>query len=172
MNELLCFNFFKITSSFQLLSHRVFWLGFYQFIRFRLNQTAYAAPTYLYRFDFDSPHFNPNRQLSIPSHLSGVEHAAELSYLFYGKHAHYLSESNESLRTFYNSADFTTMKRTIELWTSFAKNSKPHCADLSTEWRAVSMKEPNLCLNISDKLEMIELPETKYLDLWHQMEAE
>lgn len=158
-----------ISSSFQLLSHRVFWLGFYQFIRFRLNN---AAPTYLYRFDFESPQFNPNRQLSIPSNIAGVEHAAELSYLFYGKHAYYLNDSAESLAKFHNSTDFATMKRMIELWTSFAKSSRPSCADLSIEWRAVSNREPTICLNISNKLELIELPETKYLELWHQMESD
>lgn len=40
------------------MSDKIFWHGIHRIILSRLNRTLNGGPTYLYRFNFDSPFFN------------------------------------------------------------------------------------------------------------------
>ncbi|XP_033165275.1 esterase B1 [Drosophila mauritiana] len=142
-----------------IFSHRQIWHDTHRFI---LARQSYApkTPTYLYRFDFDSPHFNQFRRLVCGDRIRGVAHADELSYLFYNIIASKLDKS---------SMEYKTIERMVGMWTSFASNGNPNCSELgSAKWEPVLLKENSVekCFNISHDLEMRDLPESDCLAVW------
>ncbi|XP_030373446.1 esterase B1 [Scaptodrosophila lebanonensis] len=146
-------NFFEVMN---IHSHRQIWHDLHRTV---LARRAYAAnaPTYLYRFDFDSPHFNQFRRLVCGDQVRGVAHADDLSYMFYNIIASKLNKT---------SLEYRTIERMVGMWTAFAASGDPNC-DVTAPalWQSVQ-EEPDMCFNISDKLEMIELPEGKVLSVW------
>lgn len=141
----------------QLLSIKLFWHGMHRTIQARL---AYAptTPTYLYRFDFDSPTFNHFRILNCGRHERGVSHADDIFYLFYCIPSSKLDKS---------SSEYRAIEQMIGMWTSFAMNDNPNCAEIApVRWEALEANENPKCLNISKALQFIELPEIKQLNLW------
>lgn len=98
--------------------------------------------------------------------VRGVCHADELSYIF--------SNDLESKAPEENSAEFKTMQRMVELWTSFASSGNPnnHKSEYlkGVKWEPLgSNKTPYKVLNITEKLEMLELPEAKRMAYWDSM---
>ncbi|EDW14181.1 esterase B1 isoform X1 [Drosophila mojavensis] len=141
----------------QLLSFKHFWHGIHRTVLARL---AYAqnAPTYLYRFDFDSPTFNHFRIMNCGRHERGASHADDHFYLFYSIPASKLDKSSE---------EYCTIDRMIGMWTAFAANDTPQCPQLgSVQWDPVDCSCALKCLNISRQLQFIKLPESKHLRLW------
>lgn len=54
------------------------------------------------------------------------------------------------------------------MWTSFAATGKPSTNKI--EWKQLDSNEkPYKCLNISNELEMIDLPNTDYLAFWDSL---
>lgn len=100
---------------FQLVSYKYFWHGIHRTV---LARRKYAtAPTYLYRFDFDSKHFNLMRIITCGRKVRGTCHADDLSYLFYNAGAKKLK---------YRSAEYTTIRRMVAILVKFAECGDPN----------------------------------------------
>ncbi|XP_054091914.1 esterase B1-like [Zeugodacus cucurbitae] len=142
-------------------------LGYRHFLvdiqRTLLARSAYAShmPTYLYRFAFDSPHFNHSRTLNSGYCIRGVCHADDLSYIFYNANAYKLPS---------NCGEFKTIQRMIGMWTAFAATGNPNCTEIEPiQWQPVETNDVEnaqpKCLNIGEKLEFITFPH-KHLKTW------
>ncbi|XP_034484525.1 esterase B1-like [Drosophila innubila] len=141
----------------QLLSYKHFWHGIHRTVQGRL---AYAprTPTYLYRFDFDSPTYNHYRILLCGRHERGVCHADDMFYMFYNIPSNKLDKS---------SPEYRTIENMIGMWTSFANHDNPNCAQIApVRWESLESKAPLKCLNIGRKLQFIDMPNTEQLKLW------
>lgn len=64
--------------------------------------------------------------------------------------------------------EYKTMERMVGIWTKFAADGNPNPEIISSiKFEPVSVKQaPFKCLNISNELEVIELPETKSNAFW------
>lgn len=145
----------------QMVSHEYFWFPIYRTVLSRLEY-ARDAPTYLYRFDFDSKHFNHLRILSCGKKVRGTCHGDDLSYLFYNSLARKLKN---------HTREYKCIERLVGLWTHFATyghpNFDPDQADLWQPVTAASAEKHQLkCLNISDDLKIIDVPDLKKLMVW------
>lgn len=99
----------------QLFSYKYFWHGIHRTL---LARRQYAtAPTYLYRFDFDSKHFNIMRIITCGRKVRGTCHADDLSYLFYNAAAKKLK---------YRTAEYTTIRRMVAILAKFAECGDPN----------------------------------------------
>ncbi|EDW14175.2 esterase B1 [Drosophila mojavensis] len=145
----------------QMVSHEYFWFPIYRTVLSRLEHAS-SAPTYLYRFDFDSKHFNHLRILSCGKKVRGTCHGDDLSYLFYNSLARKLKN---------HTREYKCIERLVGLWTHFATygnpNYDPEQPDL---WQPVSPsaleKHQLKCLNISDDLKIIDVPDLRKLMVW------
>ncbi|XP_050744517.1 esterase B1 isoform X2 [Drosophila biarmipes] len=138
-------------------SYKNFWHGFHRTLSARL---AYAkAPTYYYRFDFDSPNYNFYRAKFCGDIIkSGVAHADDLSYLFRNSGSWKLEKS---------SAEYRNIERMIGIWTAFAASSNPNCNEIGhIEWKPSTKDNPKQIINISYDVKIIDLPEYEKLQIW------
>ncbi|KAH8243626.1 hypothetical protein KR032_009036, partial [Drosophila birchii] len=143
-----------------ILSMKHFWHGIHRTILAR-HQFAPTTPTFLYRFDVDSPHFNHFRLVKCGKHVRGVSHADDVSYLFY----HVLATKLEK-----SSLEYQTIERMVGMWVAFARNDNPNCQQiLPASWDALDDTGPQMCLNIGKQLEFIELPESKQNQIWDKL---
>ncbi|EDX00169.1 uncharacterized protein Dyak_GE11113, isoform A [Drosophila yakuba] len=143
-----------------ILSVKHFWHGIHRTVLARLSH-APTTPTYLYRFDVDSPHFNHFRQVMCGKHVRGVSHADDISYLFY----HILANKVEK-----SSIEYQTIQRLVGMWVAFARNDNPNCPQIApTTWEALDEQGPQMCLNIGKQLEFIVLPESKQNRIWDRL---
>ncbi|EDV93363.1 GH19267 [Drosophila grimshawi] len=142
-------------------SYKIFWHGFQRTLQARL---AYAnkAPTYFYRFDFDSPDFNFFRQKFCGDEIKqGVAHADDLSYLF---------RNSQSWKLDKSSGEYRTIQRMVDIWTSFAATSNPNCDETAhLNWKPAQQEQPQRVLNISNEIEIIDLPEHEKLQTWDSL---
>ncbi|XP_034484524.1 esterase B1-like [Drosophila innubila] len=128
--------------------------------RTALARVSYApkTPTYLYRFDFDSPTYNFFRLLLCGPDQRGAAHADDLCYLFYGILSYRLNQY---------SPEYQTIEHLVGLWTAFATHGNPNFAQTApVKWEPLEPNAPQMCLNIGRLLQFIELPEAKELKLW------
>ncbi|EDW81348.2 uncharacterized protein Dwil_GK11073 [Drosophila willistoni] len=141
-------------------SYKIFWHGFHRALHSRL--TYGKAPTYFYRFDFDSPDFNLYRKKFCGDNVTkGVAHADDLCYLFLNSEAWKLDKS---------SPEYRTIQRMIGIWTSFATTSNPNCQEISeVNWLPSTKEQAQLVLNISSDVKIIDLPEREKLKVWDIM---
>ncbi|EDW77043.1 uncharacterized protein Dwil_GK22160 [Drosophila willistoni] len=147
----------ELNECLHLLSIKNFWHDIHRTL---LARSAYApaTPTYLYRFDMDSPHYNHYRILKCGKKVRGVCHADDISYMFYG----FLSSKLDR-----NTPEYRTIERLIGMWTSFAATGDPNCEAIApVKWDPLRPGGPELCLNIADGLEFIPLPESKQFVVW------
>ncbi|ALC41152.1 alpha-Est1 [Drosophila busckii] len=141
----------------KLLSVKNFWHGIHRTL---LARSIYApsTPTYIYRFDMDSPHFNHYRILKCGPQVRGVCHADDLSYMFYTVLSKKLDKST---------AEYRTIDRLIGMWSSFASTGNPNCKLIEPcHWDAVRPGGSELCLNIAEELKFMPLPESKEFVVW------
>ncbi|XP_017485758.1 PREDICTED: esterase B1-like [Rhagoletis zephyria] len=145
-----------------IYGYKQFWHDIHRTILARLSYAS--APTYLYRFDFDSPDFNLYRaKFCGHDPVHGVAHADELSYMFF---------SNDSWKVSLDSAEYKTIRRLIGILVAFAKNSDPHCDEIKPiVWHALEKSNPSLALNISNDLSIMELPESVKLKAFDELFA-
>ncbi|KAH8280906.1 hypothetical protein KR054_004017, partial [Drosophila jambulina] len=149
---------------FQYASYKVFWHPILRSLKSRLNNSR--APTYLYRFDFDSPTFNHQRLKYCGDKLRGVAHVDDHSYLWYGSFSWKLDK---------HTPEFLTIERMIDIVTSFAITSNPNCKLITEqlprtkEWKPLDRNSSLECLNISDTIKLIELPELQKLRVWESV---
>ncbi|XP_026831631.1 esterase B1 isoform X1 [Drosophila erecta] len=143
-----------------LYSYKVFWHGFNRTLNARL--TYAKAPTYYYRFDFDSPSFNFYRTKFCGDHIkTGVAHADDLSYLFRNVGSWKLEKT---------SAEYRTIERMIGIWTAFAATSNPNCPEIGhLDWRPSTKDDPKRVVNISSEVNIIDLPEYEKLQIWDSL---
>ncbi|XP_030558837.1 esterase B1-like [Drosophila novamexicana] len=149
----------ELFEALYIFSHRQIWHDLHRMVMARLTYAS-ATPTYLYRFDFDSPHFNQFRWLVCGDRVRGVSHGDELSYLFYNVLATKLNKSSQEYRT---------IKRMVGMWTAFAASSDPNCrATALAKWTPVQQTPDGAhnCYNISEEMEMMALPEATTLAVW------
>ncbi|XP_013117809.2 esterase B1 [Stomoxys calcitrans] len=143
----------------ELCTYREFWHPLYRTARYRM---LYAkAPTYVYRFDYDSADSNAIRRLICGEGVRGACHGDDMVYLF---------RFMFSNRMPMESLDCRVAKAMVDIWTSFAANSDPNCLSLGDVKVEPLAKDPSMvkCLNISDKIDFIDLPELKkILDVWN-----
>ncbi|XP_075145144.1 esterase B1-like [Haematobia irritans] len=150
-------------------SIRDFWHGFHRSLLSRL--TCAKAPTYLYRFAFDSPTFNHYRKKQTSGELtSGVAHADDLSYIWYADHSWKLKNT---------SLEYKMIRRMIDIFTNFAKQRQydyktvPQGGedDAPLIWRPLKNSNPSIALNINEKMEIREIPEHEDLLVWDSIYA-
>nr|AID61332.1 esterase [Calliphora stygia] len=144
-------------------SHKVFWHPILRSLKARI--LAGKAPTYLYRFDFDSPDFNHQRIKYCGKQMRGVAHVDDHSYLFYGNFSWKLSPET---------AEYKTIQRLIDIWSSFAINANPNCGHTQAVlkercWLPVCSVDDIKCLNIGRELDVIDLPELQKLQVWESV---
>uniref|UniRef100_A0A1A9W1E0 Carboxylic ester hydrolase n=1 Tax=Glossina brevipalpis TaxID=37001 RepID=A0A1A9W1E0_9MUSC len=99
-----------------IFSYKYFWHAIHRVILAR-QRYAPQADTYLYRFDFDSKHFNLMRIISCGRKIRGTCHADDLSYLFYHAGAKKLK---------HRTAEFKTIRRMVAILAQFAKCGDPN----------------------------------------------
>ncbi|KAH8279026.1 hypothetical protein KR018_012578, partial [Drosophila ironensis] len=129
-------------------------------IRSRLKYAK--APTYLYRFSFDSPDFNWYRVRVFDSSQRGVCHGDELSYIFKCINSFKLHDSRP---------EYTAMRRMVSMWVSFAATSNPN-SELTkslTDWRPVTQSGDRMLLNIDEELKFIPQPEQKKMEIFDRL---
>ncbi|XP_041450965.1 esterase B1 isoform X2 [Drosophila obscura] len=146
-------------------TYKVFWLPIMRVVRSRLRHSM--APTYLCRFDFDSPTFNHQRIKYVGDKLRGVAHVDDHSYLWFGSFAWKLDK---------HTTEFQTIERMIDIVTSFARSSSPNCPKVAEqlprtkEWLPLDSRQSNVeCLNVSESIKLIELPELQKLRVWESV---
>lgn len=135
-----------------------------------LSRLSYAtAPTYIYRFAFDSPTFNHYRKKQTNGEiLTGVAHADDLSYIWYGDHSWKLDKC---------SPEYKTIERMVNLFIDFASNRDynyqfvydDECKRYPFIWWPLKSTDPYLALNIGETMQIIEIPEKKDLQIWDSM---
>ncbi|KAL7728245.1 hypothetical protein ACLKA6_007351 [Drosophila palustris] len=141
-------------------SYKIFWHGIYRTLYARL---AYSkAPTYFYRFDFDSFDFCFYRKKFCGDDIkTGVAHADDLNYLFRNSGSWKLDKS---------SGEYQTIQRMVGIWTAFATNSNPNCAEIGhLKWEPSTKDQTQRVLNISNEVKIIELPEHEKLLVWDSL---
>ena len=150
----------------QLFSYAYFLHPMHKTVKSRL-QCANKASTYLYRFDFDSEKLlTPYRFLRWGQGVSGVAHTDDLTYLF----SNMMSKPMEL-----NSREYLTIQRMIGIWTTFAETGNPNSAKVPgmkrVKWhRLTGSGEDHLkCLNISDNLQIMDVPEMSKLKIWNNL---
>ncbi|KAH8310430.1 hypothetical protein KR044_001335, partial [Drosophila immigrans] len=138
-------------------SYKCFWHGLHRVVLSRL--ACAKAPTYIYRFDFDSPKSNLMRlKLCGDDILRGVCHADDLGFIF--------PRSYHNL----NDAGKCTVQRMVSIITTFARTGNPNYAETESEsWRPVDRKDPFRVLNIGNELEVKTLPEKEGIQVWNKL---
>ncbi|KAL7728244.1 hypothetical protein ACLKA6_007350 [Drosophila palustris] len=128
--------------------------------RTTLARLSYAptTPTYLYRFDFDSPTYNLFRLMLCGPDQRGAAHADDLYYMFHGILSFRLNQY---------SPEYQTIEHLVGLWTAFATFGNPNYAQTApVTWKPLDPNAPHMCLNIGRRLQFLELPESNELKLW------
>ncbi|XP_054085642.1 esterase B1-like isoform X2 [Zeugodacus cucurbitae] len=121
---------------------------------------ASSAPTYLYRFDYDSEKLsNPYPIWRFGRGVKGVSHADELAYLF----SHAMASAAPR-----DSPEYRTIQRIVGIWTQFAATGNPNDNQVhgleSLIWEPV--RSAYKCLNIGEELEIINWPEMENVKVW------
>ncbi|KAH8343945.1 hypothetical protein KR084_002205 [Drosophila pseudotakahashii] len=150
----------NITQILDLFSYKLFWHGIHRVVLSRLSHAR--APTYLYRFDFDSPKLNLMRnQLCGDDIKRGVCHADDLGYVF-----HKQAQKKQSL----DSAEYRTIQRMMGILTTFARSGDPNCPETGPDqWLPVSSKSPFKVLNIGQEMECVTQVEKEGLEVWNRL---
>ncbi|XP_030373447.1 esterase B1 [Scaptodrosophila lebanonensis] len=146
----------NIMKFLELESYREFWHPIYRTVleRVRLG----SAPTFLYRFDYDSKLCNAIRIVLCGPEMRGVCHGDDLCYIFHSMLSHQSAPG---------SPEHQVITGMIDIWTSFAANGDPNCETLESVKFAPLEKGGDVkCLNIGEQFEFKTLPELEKLELW------
>ncbi|KAH8280909.1 hypothetical protein KR054_004022 [Drosophila jambulina] len=150
----------NVTQILDLFSYKLFWHGIHRVVLSRLSQAR--APTYLYRFDFDSPRWNLMRNHLCGDDIKrGVCHADDLGYIFRKK---------DHMKLPLDSAEYLTIQRMVSILTTFAKTGDPNCPETGPdEWIPVTAKYPFKVLNIGQDVECLTQIEKEGLEVWNRL---
>ncbi|XP_059610770.1 esterase B1-like [Phlebotomus argentipes] len=124
-------------------------------------ENSFKVPTFLYRFNHDLPTLVFVKPLFCPEPgVSGICHGDELPCLF--------KNSFTEVTISKDSTEYKAIDRMVTIWTTFAATGNPNCDATRPElWHPVAVTGPPFkCLNISERLEFCQLPETERMALW------
>ncbi|KAG4069037.1 hypothetical protein HA402_008348 [Bradysia odoriphaga] len=144
-----------------MMGDKEFWHGVHRTLLTRSSFKDTGA-TYLYRFDIDLKHTNYSKIVFAGKNLKGLEGAC------HGDDCFYLFKSAVSTKMNPTSKEFIAMDRMVTIWTSFAANGRPKVDSIKHNdvWEPISPQKPFKCLNISDELKFIDLPESERMAIW------
>ncbi|KAH8369265.1 hypothetical protein KR009_006095 [Drosophila setifemur] len=150
----------NVTQILDLFSYKLFWHGLHRVVLSRLSLAQ--APTFVYRFDFDSPKLNLMRhQLCGDDIKRGVCHADDLAYIFHKQGMKRLPLDSSELRTIH---------RMVGILTTFARTGDPNCEETGPDqWTPVTTKTPFRVLNIGLEAEVVTQIEKNGLEVWNQL---
>ncbi|XP_052836587.1 esterase B1-like, partial [Drosophila gunungcola] len=151
------------TEHFNALSELFTHNAFHSLDRLVQSRTAYSrAPTYFYRFDFDSPDFNFYRIRYFGKEQRGVAHVDELGYIYVIPATFKLDDSRP---------EFTVICRMVSMLVHFAATSDPNSPLTKplVDWKPVNRSGTRMVLNISEELQFIPLPETPKLRFYDHL---
>lgn len=137
----------------------------HRLLQLRFNHTS-GTPVYLYRFDLDSEDLiNPYRIMRYGRGVKGVSHTDELSYLFWTILAKRMPKE---------SREYKTIERMIGIWTQFATTGNPYSSEIegmdNLSWDPIKKSDDVYkCLNISDELKVMDLPEMEKIKQWEAL---
>ncbi|XP_037945474.1 esterase B1-like [Teleopsis dalmanni] len=141
----------------ELESYREFWHPIYRTALAR--QLHSTAPTYVYRFDYDSKSGNGVRNILCGPDSRGACHGDDLCYIW---------RTMICNRLVKNTPEYEVARSMIDIWTSFATNGDPNGETLENVIFEPLTRDENMkCLNISEKMEFIDLPELEKLKVWN-----
>lgn len=151
----------NIETFINIVSDQLFWHGVHRTILSRLSKKN-SGHTYLYRFNVDSPTQNHYRVIMCGETVRGVCHADDLSYIFKNDYCVPLKP---------DSIEMITIQRMVGLLTQFAISGNPNHKSIEpNQWKPLEANtRPFKCLNIGDNVEVIDLPETKRMELWDSL---
>ncbi|GAB0093820.1 hypothetical protein DMENIID0001_089980 [Sergentomyia squamirostris] len=149
----------KFKSFIDVYTDKVFLHGISRLVRSRCENSK-NVPTFLFRFNQDIPSIAFVKSIISPDPLPGVCHGDELGFLFKN------SLTENSVKK--GSEEYKAIDRLVTIWTTFATTGNPNCdATRPVLWHPVAVTGPPFrCLNIADRLEFCQLPETERLSLW------
>lgn len=131
----------------------------------RARRAYSTAPTYVYRFDFDSPDCNLYRirfnGLEGPA-SRGVGHVDELCYLF---------KIPASFKVDKSRPEYATFCRMAAMFVQFALRSNPNAplTQSLVDWQPLNRDGPIMCLNINEELRFITQPNEENLQFYDHM---
>jgi len=133
--------------------------AFHSLDRFVKARLAFGqAPTYVYRFAFDSPDFNFYRIRNYGKGQRGVSHSDDLGYIYVLPATFKLDRSRP---------EFSTIWRMVSMLVHFAATSDPnsHLTKTLVEWKPAS-SGTLMVLNITEELKFVPLsmPKLKFHD--------
>ncbi|XP_059219529.1 esterase B1 [Stomoxys calcitrans] len=125
-----------------------------------------TAPTYVYRFDFDSPTFNFYRIRGFGVGSKGVGHCDELGYLFVLPDTFKLDANTPEYRcielmieTFYTFSKTSDPNNPIlqpNHWEPIQRGMVPHCLNINYEWtRRIPQPEYEKCCAIDEAYKLL-----------------
>ncbi|KAH8330787.1 hypothetical protein KR067_007414 [Drosophila pandora] len=150
----------NITQILDLFSYKLFWHGIHRVALSRLSLAQ--APTYLYRFDFDSPKLSLMRNNLCGDDIKrGVCHADDLGYIFH----------KQAVKKFpLDSPEFSTIHRMVTILTTFARTGDPNSPETGPDqWTPITVKYPFKVMNIGQDLEMVTQFEKDGLEVWNRI---
>lgn len=144
----------NVDTFFQMLGHKTFWHGMWLTVKSRKN-----AKTYLYRFAVEpTTNTTIRKAFSVP-HMRGTSHVEDVFYIFKAEYvAPHVKGTDE----------YRTMETMTHAFTSFARNGKPSISE-SITWEPVNLNDDIKCLNISNEITFVPLPETPHMKMWDEI---
>ncbi|GAB0093838.1 hypothetical protein DMENIID0001_090200 [Sergentomyia squamirostris] len=144
----------------KFLGDKYFFHGIHRAVRSRCEHGPKTAPTFFYRFDFDSENFNTIRALICGQGVRGTCHGDDIGFLF--------SSALQSNAPAEGSPERKMIDRMVEMWTSFATTGNPNCLAIAPiKWLPVSPNGPPYrCLNINSDISFVLLPEVERMAVW------
>uniref|UniRef100_A0A336M0Z5 Carboxylic ester hydrolase n=1 Tax=Culicoides sonorensis TaxID=179676 RepID=A0A336M0Z5_CULSO len=152
----------NIGTFFTMQGHKVFWHGMWLTIKSRVKNVN--SNTFLYRFALEPTTNKTIRQAFGVPHMRGASHVEDVFYIF---KAEYLEPHVKGTH------EYEVMQVMTETFTSFARTGNPNVHRLGdVKWNPIKSFEDKhqiKCLNISNDFSFIELPETKYMEIWDEI---
>lgn len=147
----------NIEGYFYFAGDYFFWHGIQRAALLRASKAK--GKTFVYRYDVLTKQNFFKINFSKSEAYPGTEHAADVCYLFKGT---YIDPPA------IDSIEFENVKKTVDIFTSFAINGDPNCS-WCEGWKPIETTElPIKAMNIgTEKCDFIELPETERLAVWN-----
>lgn len=140
-------------------SEFIFWHGIY---RAMLSRMEFASgKTYLFRFNVEGE-LNLYKKLKKCEKYKGASHVDDLFYIFKSIHLDVPPK---------DSKEFKTIERMIGIYTNFAINGTPNCAEIEpAQFLSQTNADALKCIEITeDDVTEIELPELSKLKVWNSI---
>lgn len=149
----------NIEGYFYFAGDYFFWHGIHRAALLRASRSS--AKTFVYRYDILTK-MNFFKRFSKCDDYPGTEHGADFCHLFKGNHVETPS---------IDSIEFENVKKTVDIFTSFAINGDPNCSACDDVWKPIESTElPIKVMNIgTEKCEFFDLPETERMKVWDKI---